>query len=349
MRIYMEKKRVIYLDLLRAIAFVCIIIYHFMIELELHEKYSFVQQGIFYENENMHIATLGVSLFFIVSGAGLMLSTRQELKLKSYIKRRVLRILIPFYLVYFSYLCFRFVVERRLPFDPTIPEWRIVFTLLGMDEYVSLLMGGGYTYTLGIGEWFLGCLMLMYAAFPLLRLGMLKNKKLLFGGATIVYLFVVWLYPFEIPMHTNFFVKIYEFILGMFLALSWEKIGKKSLIATIPIIAAFLFIPVSFPVPSGLKITILSTAVTLLVMQFETWLSDSDILNKILGKINEFSFELFLVHHICIQEFIKWFMNHHLGTKEVALLFVIVFSVMTVLAVLLKKAELIILKKIEGK
>lgn len=332
-----SKKRIAYLDVLRMVAFVCIIVYHFMVELELSGLYSFPQRGIEYQNANMHIATFGVSLFFMISGAGLMISSRQKLDVRKYYRKRVLRILIPFYLVYFAYLCFRFVSERRLPFAGGIPAWRIIFTLLGMDEYFS--MTGYANFSLGIGEWFLGCLMLMYFVFPLLRKCMRKNKWMTMLAATVYYLLMVTFYPFDIPVHANFFVKIYEFVLGMFFAVSWEQIGKKSLFVSVPVILVFLFAPFSVPLPDGLKITLFSAAAVVFVMQFEKQLASSVRLEAVLKQVRELSFEVFLVHHVVIQQFNKWFLGAELTSKGVALLFVIELLVMLALALLLKKAE----------
>ena len=63
---------------MRVMAFLFIIVYHFMVELEQKGNYSFDNSLVYYSNSNLHIAIIGVSLFFMISGAGLMLSSMRK-------------------------------------------------------------------------------------------------------------------------------------------------------------------------------------------------------------------------------------------------------------------------------
>jgi hypothetical protein len=66
-----------------------------------------------------------------------------------------------------------------------------------MDSWVS--MHGISTFSLTIGEWFLGCLILLYLIFPLLRFFMIKSEKFFFIIATGIYLIVLFHYDFSVP------------------------------------------------------------------------------------------------------------------------------------------------------
>ncbi len=343
-----KRSRIVFMDVLRVFAFVCIILFHFMITLDLAGQFSFVQRGIDWGTPNMHMATLGVGLFFMVSGAGLMISSERKWDLKTYAKKRFLRIIIPFYIAYFLYVCFRVYTEHRLPFEPGVPAWRFIFTILGLDGYLAVVYGNGTTFSLGIGEWFLGCLLMMYVLFPILRKCMLKNKWLTLGAATMYYLLLMYFYPFQMAMHTNFCVKIYEFILGMFLALTWRQIGKKSLFVTIPVIGAFLFSPVAFPLPEGLKITIFCLAVFVSALQFEWLFVKMNWLQKILQGINSVSFEVFLIHHAVITHVSLWYAGRAFGIKEVFVAFGIVLVLITLLGILIKIIEELVMKVIKA-
>ena len=92
-----------------------------------------------------------------------------------------MRILIPFYILYIVYFLFLLFQSHSVHniFPEGIPAWRIVFTFLGMDSWVS--MHGISTFSLTIGEWFLGCLILLYLIFPLLRFFMIKSEKFFFS------------------------------------------------------------------------------------------------------------------------------------------------------------------------
>ncbi|MBP3459966.1 MAG: acyltransferase [Lachnospiraceae bacterium] len=339
-------KKIYFLDVLRLIAFVFIIVYHFIVELEIRAIYDFKEVGIVYLNENMHIATLGVALFFMISGAGLMLSTKDGLDLKIYYKKRFWRIFIPFYIVYMSYMLFLFAIKGGSPFAEGIPVWRFIFTLMGMDQYLATC--GQITFSLGIGEWFLGCLILMYLVFPLLRKCMLKNKWVTLSVATTYFLVLVFNYHFQIQPYMNFFVKIYDFVLGMFLILVWEELQKLnapvkiriwSLVITVPVIGVFLFWKKSLPIPVSLKIVILAVAVFVFAMQFEGPMSSSRILLKVLQFVRLYSFEIFLVHHAIIGQFAEYYTGRKFLFKETLILFVVEMCIIFLLAFILKKAE----------
>ena len=89
----------------------------------------------------------------------------------------------------------------------------------------------------------------------------------------------------------NFFVKLYEFILGMLLGVYIDRINKWSLTVTIPIAALFLFYPYSIPLQEGLKITVLSITVLLLVSQLENRLYKGNGWKQFLSQFGKYSFE----------------------------------------------------------
>lgn len=64
------KKRVFYLDFIRALSALFIIVFHFNCSIGGHEIYKSVSNIpiIFYEYKNGNLGQIGVSLFFIISG-----------------------------------------------------------------------------------------------------------------------------------------------------------------------------------------------------------------------------------------------------------------------------------------
>ena len=214
--IIVQMKRIRYFDLLRCVSFCFIIFYHMVIQLHLSEICSLESITSLFSNSNMHIATLGVAVFFMLSGASLVYTTKNDFDLKKYYKKRCLRILIPFYLTYFVYLLAKIVVHHSLQgiFPEKIPTWRAFFTILGMDGWVS--MHGIATFSLGIGEWFLGCLIVLYLVFPLLRSLMEKNAKLFFVCATCIYVLTAFFY--QEPQISKDFWGFFRFHANCFLS-----------------------------------------------------------------------------------------------------------------------------------
>lgn len=332
------KRRIWFLDIIRVIAFVFIIFYHMAVQLPLDGICDVTRVTPFYLNANLHIATLGVTLFFMISGAGLMLGSLQEFDLKTYFKKRFVRILVPFYIVYLCVLCVKLIVDPQNTFIPGIPRWTVIFTVLGIDTYISTC--GIVSFTLGIGEWFLGCLIMIYVLFPLLRFCMKKKPVITFLAATVYYLVMIYFYPFQkVPMHMNFFVKIYGFILGMFLILYWEKIKKWTLALTLPVIAVFLFYPAVIPVLDELKTTVLSIAVFVTAVSLESIVERSSRVQKFLKGFCGIHYELFLVHHVIIQAITGAVCEKIVSVWGVLVLFICELIAMSAAAVVLKKTE----------
>ena len=73
---------------------------------------------------------------------------------------------------------------------------------MGIDEYLSA--NGIGTFSLGVGEWFLGCIILCYLVYPFLYRAHKKNKVLTFVIMTTYYI------AFNLNYHKFNFTKINE-------------------------------------------------------------------------------------------------------------------------------------------
>lgn len=330
-----QKRRFMSLDVIRFIAFAFIIYYHYFFNLEVTGLY---QLTLPYFNDNMHIATLGVALFFMVSGFGLMLSAENRWNgALEFYKKRVTRIILPFYITWIGFFFYKFIMAKGWPFPANIPLTRIIFTVLGMDEYF-LMLGVG-TFSLGIGEWFLGCLMFMYLIFPFLRFAMKKNPHIFFATSTVIWLVLVFWNPFKVVPHMNFCYKLYEFIIGMYLTQIVQELDKRILIVTVPIIAVFLMFPEPFVIPSAMGITLFSVAVFLAFFGLEPYIAKVPKLDYFMKVFSKYSFEIYLVHHLVIYEVTPYFIGHEFNTKEAILLLVLEIIVMIWLAKIVVKSK----------
>lgn len=327
-------KRIRYFDLLRCVSFCFIIFYHMVIQLHLSEICSLESITSLFSNSNMHIATLGVAVFFMLSGASLVYTTKNDFDLKKYYKKRCLRILIPFYLTYFVYLLAKIVVHHSLQgiFPEKIPTWRAFFTILGMDGWVS--MHGIATFSLGIGEWFLGCLIVLYLVFPLLRSLMEKNAKLFFVCATCIYVLTVFFYPFTVDAHVNLLLKGYEFIIGMMFGYCSTQFSPKLKYVAIPVTLFFFLSPIAINIHYAFKITILAVAFWISISYLEPFLQKRKL--RIIRVISDYSYEVFLVHHVIIYYLTPKAAPYLHNTGTILLLFTIEILCMAIAAFALK-------------
>lgn len=333
------------MDVIRLLSMLGIVYYHMVISLYLCGIRQYESIRPLFENKNMHVATVGVGLFFMISGAGLMLSTKNSAKLNllDYFKKRVLKILIPFYVVYILFLItFMLLTHQGLSavYEGNAHPLTFIFTLLGMDAYVSSF--GIDTFSLGIGEWFLGALVLMYIIFPILRWGLLKNKWITLGIMTVYYIIILIVYPLfpfanTVPGYVNFLCKVYEFFLGMFLIIVIDQIPQRlRLIISVPLVLLFLFIPVAIPVNQNLLILIENLSFFLFFAGLE------GLFNKIPRVINVvvflcgYSYEFFLIHHKCIDYITLQKIGIPFSNKDILFLFIKEFVVISVLTVVVK-------------
>ena len=188
--------------------------------------------------------------------------------------------------------------------------------------------------SLTIGEWFLGCLILLYLIFPLLRFFMIKSEKFFFIIATGIYLIVLFHYDFSVPIHMNFFLKGYEFVIGMMIGCYHEKFNPKWIFLSLPVVIFFVLCPFALPISTGLKITILAVAFWISAACLEPVLEKGN--GRFLRTISNYSYEVFLVHHIIIYFITPRAIPYMCGMVGVLGLFLVELLLMAVLGFLLK-------------
>lgn len=305
-----------------------------MIQLYINGIYPSEKLSPFFSNANMHIATLAVAVFFMLSGASLAYTTKENFDLINFYKKRFIRLLIPFYIVIIIYAIVLVIIDPNFKVNHLagVPKWRIIFTVLGLDEWVS--MHNIATFSLGIGEWFLGALVILYVLFPLFRFLMLKNSKVFFATATLVYLIVVYTYSSNVPVHMSLCLKGYEFILGMLFGFYANRFSYKWMVITVPIVIFFFISPISIAINGALKITVLAVAFFVSFSYLENVLND--YIFKPISVLSKYSYELFLVHHAIIYYVTPQAARYITGKTTVAILFLGELCIIAVITVLIK-------------
>ncbi|MDO4477805.1 MAG: acyltransferase [Lachnospiraceae bacterium] len=215
----MKKKRIYAWDYIRVLAMLAIIVFHWN---QFRYAQSIDGPNIFLMDfPGGNVAMFGVSFFFILSGASLMLTTEKGLTLWPFYKKRWLSIYPLFYTAYAFIFIYYYVIRHG---DPGGTASGYIWTLLGMDGYLNEVVSTQYL----VGEWFVGCIVLIYLVYPLLRLGVLKKPVVTVAVTTIIFVLLNLYYPFEMS-RTHFFVmRIPEVLLGMFLCRGLYPGGQRS-------------------------------------------------------------------------------------------------------------------------
>ena len=293
---------------------------------------------------NMHLAMVACGLFIFISGATITYNIRAEKPLKFY-KRRLLRVLIPFYIAYIIYFVIKVITLKSIHIFGGVEKWKIIYTLIGMDEYLNA--AGFKTFSLGIGEWFLGCIILCYLAYPFLYRAHKNNKIFTFAVMSIYYILINLNYDklnTTMPSHFNFLCQVYNFYLGI---ASIDVISKMKnresatrkgglrepfclLAITIPITLFFFFFKSTINIPDNFKTTIVVVAVFISFYLFENALASNSFLVKIISLFSPISYEFFLVHHFVIYQ-IDYMLNYRRLGGAMTVLVIIVDFILTVL------------------
>jgi len=247
------KKRDFSFDVIRAVAIICVVSYHFF----LNGQHVYSDSVIF---GNIDAGHIGVTLFFIMSGTLLTLNYgRGPFDLKKYAVRRFLNIY-PLYWI--SYL-FIYLLRRLLThtyFSPDIPKWRFILTVLGFDGLFSYKAWNFYL----IGEWYLGCILIFFILFPGL-LFCIKKQPIISGIVLVaLHLIVVCFYPklFTMPIVFNPLVRLLEFTAGIYYGLFIYREHRRF--------------------SAKLSLAIIGVALAVLLIMFYT-LEGFNIMNRVVG------------------------------------------------------------------
>lgn len=328
-------KRIRYFDLLRVICFCIVILYHMMMQLYIDGMFALEAVEPFFTTANIHIGILAVTLFFMLSGASLMISTKDPVDCRRFYIKRFLRLLFPFYFVNICWFIIRAVRAGSVfTLIEGIAPWKIIPGILGIDEWLTLYGVSGFSQ--GIGEWFLGCLIILYVLFPLFRKLMLKNKVLFLAAAVFLYVLVIYNYSCSVPVYQNIVIKGCEFIFGMYLGAYRGRLDKKALIISLPAAVFYLAGRTSIGIDSTLNVAICALAVFVTLSFTENVLQKSTYFYGAIAFLSGCSYELFLVHHLVIYNLTPAAKPYLHNNMHVLILFVIELAVMGVLTLTVK-------------
>lgn len=290
------RTRIFYLDFIRAVAVLAIILTHYN-ALFLYSIPAMPEKCLLtYRPFNIYIGDWGVSLFFIISGSALMYTYSGRMDARTFYRKRMQAI---YPMLWIAYLCVLMYYELRFhTYNPeNVPPheaWKIIFSVIGFDRYLNFTNMFGF-----VGEWFLGCIILMYLLFPLLMM-IAENKKRLYLSLPFIigaYLFFIFRNPFPIINSTVVFVRIPEFLFGM---IYMKKMGEKK-VPAVPVLLSVIILGVSTAVKLNIDKNILTTIIGiasfLVLIKISETAKNSQLVKELCRLITKYSYAVFLLHH----------------------------------------------------
>lgn len=331
----MKKERLFYLDFIRAISTLLIVTTHYNAvffwgkppETQLWSKLV-TPANIF----NVSSGNLGVSLFFIISGASMMYvyGQKDKIDLKKFFRKRFLNLYPMYWLAYIA--CFLFLFYVNKGFSTSVPHWRIIFTMIGFDGYLSTFTSTFYL----LGEWFLGCIILVYLFMPFL-IKMIKKKPFLtFMLSLLIYILLILFYNFRLPLSVVVFTRLPEVIFGMLFVAYIKEVRLVYIVPSVLVLVVNTIVSPQFN--ESLQTTYVGVA-TFMVLVYISKFFKFSIFKNICSEVGKYSYAIFLVHHMVIIQITSKFNLDTLTPKNSYVLFLLCLSVTLVLAKVLFEVE----------
>lgn len=338
----MAKKRSLAFDVIRIFACLCILIIHFDASVCGWETTG----GFTYPNQllpnnilgGIYLGDFGVGIFFILSGACLQLSTKfTYFSLHEFIyfyKKRALSIYPCFWIAFSIATLVSFLWYKGMSMGKIS---KILISFCGLDGYIGSMIGkGGDFYQLG--EWFLGCIIIIYLLFPFIYYTFNKMPILTFLFWGVLHLCLIN------TMSKNwFFLVIPYFLLGM-IFVKYCKTAKNPflLLLTCVAIAIRILFKQYIPYPTMIIITSWSAFVFLhlVVELLEEYLPvlNTELLKSRITYISILTYPAFLVHHKLISMIAPTFNLAIFPYRYTVMLFICYMLIVSYLSVKLDKA-----------
>ena len=314
----MKREHLFPLDFVRVLAAVSIVVFHY-------NAVTFMEPIVnkpillFFNYANGSMGHIGVSLFFILAGASLMYSSMEKLDLKTYFKKRFLAIYPLYWTVYAAFFVYNYLIKHNFAFDK--PLSRLLLTAVGMDGYLNYLIPNYYL----LGEWFIGCILLIYLMFPVLRACMLRWPALTLVGTALIYIPLTLFYPFQMDIQFFFLLRVPEVLFGMYFIKylygtrqQREKYDWKWGLVSFIGVFTVMTVKTSLPVP----FKILWTGIPLFL--FLVWVGQfikNTVVKKGISNFSSYTFAIYLVHHILVGKFVFPLIGRPVGRVENYLVF----------------------------
>lgn len=337
----MKRERLFYLDFIRAVAAIAIVLTHF----NARQLYAGEWTHVILTSDvgGLYIGDWGVSLFFIISGAALMYVYGEKCNVKDFWKKRFYSIYPMFWIAYTVYFACYTLEYRTLPGKEGTPLWKMIFSVIGFD---GLLAANGQDTFYLLGEWFLGVIVLLYFIFPFLRKLANKSTLLCIGAAAVSYVvgMAVCRYaPFQLIPATLILVRIPEIVFGMLFVKHQCKADlKAAALAFVVVIGNWMLKPAGF---MELQTIYVGIASFYLLVCLAKYIKCKPVV-AVCNGLSKYSYAIFLVHHVIIAEITDRVGLRKLTQWQNYLLFLVICIVIGICSISLFQIHKLVMQKI---
>ena len=287
-----RRPRLFYLDLVRALAAMLIVLTHF--------NNPFLSDGrylLFNQPFGVYVGDLGVSLFLIISGAALAYTYQRPLDLRTFYWKRFKGIYPMFWLAWALGTVFFFVDGHGVPLNAA-PARSMIWTVLGVDGLAAVFhVRTAYL----LGEWFLGFIVLFYLVFPLVLWLVDRFPRTTALGLLVVFAatFLVMREHPAVPGSVILTMRLPELAFGIYFVRYVRRVHPAAAVVSAGVLTACALLPGR--VPKDVATALVGVSAFLLLVVAARYLSCAP-LQAVVGFIARYSYPIFLVHHVVIMK-----------------------------------------------
>lgn len=316
-----NKKNIASLIFVRACCCLGIVIYHYFE----HAKGNYKS---YFRTANSNIGLMFVTSFFSISGTVLYYNYPKVNSIKKFYYKRWKSILVSYYICNFLFFISTSLIRHKLIYKG--PWNKLLFNLIGLDGYLKY----SYKYNVfnlgGIGEWFLGAIIIIYILYPLIVLLMNINIFIINYIILINYyiMYKTNIYSNVLYEH-NIFTCLKSFYFGM-IVIKFKKFFFKNILV---LILSFLFLIFLFLFEISKSFFLISQihgfVLYIFLLRIGEYIMQTKIA-KVFHTINGLSYSIFLYHHRIIRDILQIYnpiaLISHLVLLYAAIILIIIYS-----------------------
>lgn len=330
-----KRPRVFYYDLIRAFSCLCIMTVHFNASVSgwLNGQFLYPNSLVpnYYLHGQIYLGGIGVSLFFMLSGATLMMNYHGTCK-QFYLKR--FKSIYPmFWIAYAAVAMIDFMLSRSLGST----DYKLLpLTVAGLDGYLATLGLTPYGFY-KIGEWFLGCIVVLYLVFPVVHACLERSPAVTAVGSVVLAAVLSLACERFLGYHCSGlepWYKVPEMVLGMLFVK--YSLDRKALLLTV---VSGICVGIVWLLRLPVNALVLCTLLCCFLFSLLTYLAGFVRIaaaRTLVSRFAKLSYPIFLTHHWIIGKMVQGFRLETMQRSEVLALFVTYVAVTLIASAMLE-------------
>ena len=306
------EKRIQELDVLRILAMLFVITYHFGCEYTAAGLPFF---NLFYLTPNYDFGNIAVTIFIALSGGLLYKKYGAIQEIKPFYLKRAKAIYPPFWILslYIPLSIIRHLMTDGNAFSTGNPL-TLLLTIVGFDGYFKIYGINTYAFC---GDWFVGAIVLLYLLYPLLAKCYKKSP-----AGTLLTLAILYALQYTLPTEYHSILSalpatlMFKFVIGFTLLENLERF-KNGYVAVVAGVAFAAITTINIPgrINADALGTFAAFALFVVVFYLAQYLLRLNAVKNPVQKLAALSYCVFLVQHVGIvwaqAAFIKVFDKMH--------------------------------------